>query len=233
MKRSKRFLAMLLGLFFSFSLAACSGQGIAATTRAATLDAQKTESENRRLHDELLKAQEKLVIKEAELNQLKDAQEVLRKDHNLEAFPERPEDYIYFPVYTSNEKGDVSVLFFTAIPSVTTLVEKLEILTRSISRSVFDDYIMEFTGILEIDGRKVAQVDLQDSGRFRWEKAFFPDKATGDNTQATLAASYLQGTYRMDWVDGVVVTHNGETIENPYLSKLAEPVYRNGPAPLE
>lgn len=233
MERPKRFLATALGLFLTLSLAACSATDTKATARAENLDSQKIESENKRLLEELRRTQEKLVIKEAEVNQLKDAQEVLRKDHNLEAFPERPENYIYFPVYASTKEGDQTVLFYTAISSGTTLAEKLEILTGSISRGVFDGFPMEFLGIEEVKGRKVARIDLTDAGSLQWERSFFKNFEMGQHTQVTLIATYLQGTYRMDWVDGVSITHNGSVIDHPNLPGLAEAIFRNEPRTLQ
>lgn len=233
MERTKRYLAVALSLLLPFSLAACSAQSGQASARAGDPDVQRIEVENKRLLDELRRTQEKLVIREAELNQLKDAQEVLRKDHNLEAFPERPENYIYFPVYAATREGDHAVLFFTAISSGTTLAEKLEKLTESVSRGVFDGFPMEFSGIEEVNGRKVAHIDLKDAGSLHWERSFFRDHGAGERTQATLIATYLQGTYRMDWVDGVRITHNGNAIDDPALPGLAGPVYRNEPRPLQ
>lgn len=233
MERPNRFLAVVLSLLLTLSLTACSAGNKVANAGAETLDSQKIELENKRLLEELRKTQEKLVLKEAALNQLKDQQEVQRKDHNLEAFPDRPEDYLYFPVYDSTEEGGQIVRFFTAISSGTTLAEKLDTLTGAVSQGAFDGFPMSFEGVDEVNGYKVARIDLKDSGGLRWEPRFFQELEPAQSTQITLIATYLQETYRMDWVDGVTITHNGIPLNHPNLPGLKESVYRNDSKPLQ
>ncbi len=217
--------AILLG--FLFAVTGCAAVSMAGNSgNAASQNVKRLESENRKLTEELRRLQEKLVLTNAEFNKLKDSREILRRDYNLEAFPERPEDYIYFPVYGPDSTGKQIPLYYTGIRSGTTLAEKLGLLTESISRQAFQGYEMKLIAIREVTGKKIANIDLTDKTGKIWSKQYFPNAETGARTQFTLISSYLQNTYNMDWIDGVYFTQNGKPIDDANLPHLSVINYR-------
>lgn len=169
---------------------------------------EKLRNENRSLTEELRKSGENLVKAEAELKKAGDIREESRVDHNLEAFPERDSSFVYFPLYKTGTGGTSEVSCYTAIPSNTTLDEKLKLLTSEISGELFEGYHIEFLGTENSGGILSASINLKDSEGKDWN-TFLSDSETYSDTMNKLNSTYLQKGYVMDWIDELKIKHNG------------------------
>ncbi|PKK40008.1 hypothetical protein ABB02_00801 [Clostridiaceae bacterium JG1575] len=223
----KGILCLLLVIFLS----ACASKGQTGGKTAGALgEGDRLKQENKRLVDLLRKTQEQLVITEAQLNRLKDSKEVNRKDYNLEAFPQRAETLLYFPIYDATQKGPKTRELYAAINSGTTLEEKLQKLTGAMAQGMFQNYALELVHLQTKEGKKIARINLQDNGDNRWAERFFRTSEDGAQTQKILISGLLQMDYTMDWIDGVEFTHNSQPITHEFVPQLHHMTLRSRPA---
>lgn len=167
--------------------------------------------------------------KDAEIFALTKEVESLRKDsevipdNSALAFKDRPAGMLYFPIYTMDEDLNLIVAGYAAIKPQAELSDKLDELTASISRLLFDGRMMEVTEIKTEDGKKVVYVDLMDASK--WNQLFQGSTNGGTHSNA-LVSSYLQKDFLNDWIDGVHFTLDGQPIEREHAPLLEKTQYR-------
>jgi hypothetical protein len=108
------------------------------------------------------------------------------------------------------------------------LEDKLKELSKVISEKKFDKLPIEVKSIDTVNGKKVATINLADSGTNKWVPKF-QGSTGGSVTSNTLIENFLQSNNksRGEWIDGVKFLYNNETIEYDHVSDLSTIKYRN------
>lgn len=146
-------------------------------------------------------------------------------DNSALAFKDRAAGLLYFPIYTQDPNTmEQYVGGYIGIKPQDSLENKLRELTKGLSTNYFQNLPMKFVSIQEIDGKKVARIDL--IGKKDWENKIFAGSTGGGINSQTLVNSYLQKKYTNSWIDGVVFTWDGEKILTDHAPLLEEPRYR-------
>ena len=108
------------------------------------------------------------------------------------------------------------------------LEDKLKELSKTVSEKKFDKLTIEVKSIDTVNGKKVATINLADSGTNKWVPKF-QGSTGGSVTANTLIENFLQSTNKSkgEWIDGVKFLYNNETIEYDHVSDLSTIKYRN------
>lgn len=160
---------------------------------------------------------------EAENKALKKDTEVA-PDNSAIAFKERLAGLLYFPVYELDADLNAAPAAYVAIKPQATVEEKLEQLTAGIAEILFADRAMALTAIEEVDGKRVARIDLKNADS--WYQVF--QGTTGGATASkALILSYLQADYTNAWIDGVAFTMDGAPLQMEHAPLLDEIQYRD------
>jgi len=108
------------------------------------------------------------------------------------------------------------------------LEDKLKELSKTVSEKKFDKLTIEVKSIDTVNGKKVATINLADSGTNKWVPKF-QGSTGGAVTSNTLIENFLQSNNksRGEWIDGVKFLYNNETIEYDHVSDLSTIKYRN------
>ena len=108
------------------------------------------------------------------------------------------------------------------------LEDKLKALSKEISEKKFDKLPIEVKSIDKVNGKKVATINLADSGTNKWVSKF-QGSTGGSVTSNTLIENFLQSNNKSkgEWIDGVKFLYNNETIEYDHVSDLSTIKYRN------
>lgn len=210
MKRIIRVLPIFLIL--SIALSSCS---------KSTNTTTSNDIKNQKLVEELRQAQENLVLKDAEINSLKEAPKNEKTNVNAQAFPKREESLVYFPIYKTDELSKIQeVNSYVAIDMSLTVEEKILYLTNKLEKILNHD--LEVKNINESNGKYDVIINLKDSEKFSWERDYFVDANHGKNRASDLLENYLQKEFQFDWLSSVKILVNGNNIKNEsakFLSK--------------
>ena len=108
------------------------------------------------------------------------------------------------------------------------LEDKLKELSKVVSEKKFDKLPIEVKSIDTVNGKKVATINLADSGTNKWVPKF-QGSTGGAVTSNTLIENFLQSNNksRGEWIDGVKFLYNNETIEYDHVSDLSTIQYRD------
>jgi hypothetical protein len=108
------------------------------------------------------------------------------------------------------------------------LEDKLKTLAKEVSEKKFDKLSIEVKSIDKVDGKKVATINLTDSGTKKWVQKF-QGSTGGAVTQNTLIENFLQSNNKSkgEWIDGVKFLYNNEKIEYEHVADLSTTKYRN------
>jgi len=108
------------------------------------------------------------------------------------------------------------------------LEDKLKELAKTVSEKKFDKLPIEVKSIDTVNGKKVATINLADSGTNKWVTKF-QGSTGGSVTANTLIENFLQSNNKSkgEWIDGVKFLYNNETIEYDHVSDLSTIKYRN------
>lgn len=179
---------------------------------------------NLNMTSQLRNVQEKLIKTEAELNKLKSGIKLDNNSINKQAFPQRSESLVYFPLYTTDvSRSNLYVQSYIAIEYSKTLNEKFQILCSSLS-NLFPEVKVELKEIKTEGGKKIAVVNLVDGTKL-WIDQFM-NKPFIDRTFDILTRNLLQREYALDWVDGVTFIYNGEKFTLPGTESYQAVTYR-------
>lgn len=135
---------------------------------------------------------------------------------------------IKFSIYkideNSLEPNEVSSI---SLDSSLSLNDKLNQLSNAVSKTNFDGLTLKVKSIDTINGKKVATINLVDSGDKTWVPKF-QGSTGGQVTANTLIENFLQSNNKsnVDWIDGVKFLYNNETIEYDHVSELSEVHYK-------
>ncbi|BCZ48275.1 hypothetical protein psyc5s11_43420 [Clostridium gelidum] len=108
------------------------------------------------------------------------------------------------------------------------LEDKLKELSKTVSEKKFDKLTIDVKSIDTVDGKKVATINLADSGANKWTQKF-QGSTGGAVTSNTLIENFLQTNNKSkgEWIDGVKFLYNNKAIEYEHVSDLSTIQYRN------
>lgn len=121
-----------------------------------------------------------------------------------------------------NESGTIEVNENASVE------DKLKSLAKELSEKKFDKLSIEVKSIDKVDGKKVATINLTDSGTKKWVQKF-QGSTGGAVTENTLIENFLQSNNKSkgEWIDGVKFLYNNEKIEYQHVEDLSTTKYRN------
>jgi hypothetical protein len=129
------------------------------------------------------------------------------------------EKYEYLPIYGfDSEAMNIEVNFYVKILKDEPLIDKLKILADKLSGFIFKLPI-EVLRIEERKGKKIAVINLREGEypseylQISWKGLYFQGSTGGYFTTITLRKTFLQDSYRDDWIDGVEFYYEGEPIK--------------------
>lgn len=119
----------------------------------------------------------------------------------------------FFPIYGLDygaQKEEIN--FYTQIPHGLELKDKIVLLASALSRFKFSNAPVEFMAIENLNGKKIARINLEEASddRGSWQNYYFQGSTGGQATTLTLSKSFLQPDYKGDWIDGVEFYYKGE-----------------------
>ena len=135
---------------------------------------------------------------------------------------------IKFSIYSIDENSlEPNEVSNISLDSKLRLNDKLTKLSDAVSKTNFDGLALEVKSIDTVNGKKVATINLADSGNKTWVQKF-QGSTGGQVTANTLIENYLQSNNKSngEWIDGVKFLYNNETIEYDHVSELSEIHYK-------
>ncbi len=96
-----------------------------------------------------------------------------------------------------------------------TLEEKLMLIATNLSQSQFEGLPIEVKGIEEIEGKKIAVINLRENeaANKTWMNYLNAGSAGSRITLVTFEESFLQRDLEGEWIDGIKIIREGEEIE--------------------
>ena len=135
---------------------------------------------------------------------------------------------IKFSIYAIDENSlEPNEVSSISLDSNLSLNDKLTKLSSAISKANFDGLKLEVKSIDNVDDKKVATINLADSGDKTWVPKF-QGSTGGQVTANTLIENFLQSNNKSngEWIDGVKFLYNNESIEYDHVSELSQIHYK-------
>lgn len=127
--------------------------------------------------------------------------------------------YVNDRIYTSFAKS------YEIVPKNLDIESKLNIIADCLSENFFGGKIIKIKEIKEIQGKKIAFINLIDKEEKRtWSSSF--QGSTGGLITTTQLTSFLQSEYEGQWIDGVKFLYEGKDIAFQHVPELNEIIYR-------
>lgn len=129
------------------------------------------------------------------------------------------------PIYTSYDDGmkvRTIVHEYIEVSKDSSIKEKLDNIASEVSKYSFSTLPIEVLRIDNIDGKKIAVINLRESSENEkienwnemkgntWVKGYFQGSSGGLSTYNTLINSFIQKEYDGPWVDGVKFLYNND-----------------------
>jgi len=139
-----------------------------------------------------------------------------------------------FIIYGSDSNAEYVIRhFYVLYDNNDSVLDQLSLIAENLSMYKFGGYPIEVLGIEEVDGKKIANIDIREPEGIEdgWSINFFMGSSGGIITAETLIESFLQReTDTENWVDGVHFSYEGVrdwiTDHDPSLCRYT--YYRNG-----
>lgn len=154
------------------------------------------------------------------------------------------EKYYVFPVHTANiDTYEKEISLYMTIPKDASIKDQLDVLAQKLSNYNFRKLPINVLRIEEVDNKKIAVVNLEETKKEdnlevyspTWNTGYFQGSAGGLITTVTLVDTFLQRDHEGDWIDGVRFLYNNkETKEFEYehVGLFNGPHYREINAPI-
>lgn len=155
--------------------------------------------------------------------------EETKTDNNNDDSSKNTDNTVKFSIYKVDENSlEPNEIQSISINENASLKDKLTQLAESVSDNNFDGLPIEIKSIDTVDGKKVATINLADSGSKTWVQKF-QGSTGGQVTANTLIENFLQTNNKSntEWIDGVKFLYNNEAIEYDHVSDLSNIQYRN------
>ena len=150
-------------------------------------------------------------------------------DSNNDDSTKNTANTVKFSIYKVDENSlEPNEIQSISINENASLKDKLTQLAESVSDNNFDGLPIEIKSIDTVDGKKIATINLTDSGNKTWVQKF-QGSTGGQVTANTLIENFLQTNNKSntEWIDGVKFLYNNEAIEYDHVSDLSNIQYRN------
>lgn len=150
-------------------------------------------------------------------------------NNNNDDSSKNTDNTVKFSIYKVDENSlEPNEIQSISINENASLKDKLTQLAESVSDNNFDGLPIEIKSIDTVDGKKVATINLADSGSKTWVQKF-QGSTGGQVTANTLIENFLQTNNKSntEWIDGVKFLYNNEAIEYDHVSDLSNIQYRN------
>jgi predicted nuclease with TOPRIM domain len=145
-----------------------------------------------------------------------------------------------YPIYSANINSYAKEIHFgTYISDNLSLKNKLDALAKALSVVQFNNLPIEVSEISEIDGKKIAVINLKESEEnqkirdvlkfkgYSWATGYFQGSTGGTMTSVSLIETFLQKDYEGQWIDGVKFLYNNLVIDTfQHIESLNKISYR-------
>ena len=188
-------------------------------------------------NSELEKSVEKLREESKDLNNK--LKELKAEDAFINEEMSKHKNSVY-PIYSANVNSYIKEIHFgTYISPNLSVKNKLDALAKTLSEVYFDNLPIEVPEITEINGKKIAIINLKESEenqkisqrvQFKgksWANNYFQGSTGGTMTSICLTETFLQKDYEGQWIDGVKFLYNNMKISDfQHVPSLGEVSYR-------
>ena len=118
------------------------------------------------------------------------------------------------------------------------LNEKLNTITSKLSQVYFKNLPIKVLKIEEINGKKIATIDLEESDANKkksdmadysepnWAAGFLQGSTGAGITSSSIINSFLQKNMKGEWIDGIKVLYNNKPCEFEHAPALNDTIYR-------
>lgn len=198
--------------------------------------ANSLKDENTALKEELIQVQATNANLE---NKVQDLSKQLEESKNSGETSASQNSTKAYPLYTANiDSYKKEIGGYININNDVELKEKLVTLTSTLSEKYFDNLPIEVLNIEDVDGKKIAVINLMESKdnqvikeveKFKgssWATLYFQGSTGGQVTSITLIETLLQREYEEQWIDGVKFLYNNETCDYEHVPELGKVNYR-------
>lgn len=205
-------------LVFSLLLTGCSSKKSNPQMDALQGQISQLQKENEKLLTQVQDLQKQIeVLKEKEEEHLQE--------------PETEESKITYPVYGADldtlEKEEIGM---TESEEGEDILTTLKHLAATLSESNFEGLPILVTDIKEIEGKKIAIIDLKEdpAKEASWMTGFFQGSTGGLMTTNSITETFLQRDLdkSIPWIDGIQVLYEGQVTETDHMPDLGKIIYR-------
>ena len=147
-----------------------------------------------------------------------------------------------YPIYSADVNTYAKEIHYgTYIPENLSVKNKLDALAKALSEVYFNKLSIEVSEITEIDGKKIAVINLKESeenekindqSQFKgisWARNYFQGSCGGTTTSICLIETFLQKDYEGQWIDGVKFLYDNSNVKITnfeHIPSLGEVSYR-------
>lgn len=198
----------------------------------------KGTSDSDALKESIVKLEERIAALEADNAELADENAALKaeievlKGETPDGPVETPvdEEEEELPVFGAEEDGNMVQVSSVVVKTDEPLINKMKMMASELSDKFFEGLEMEAEEIRTIDGKEILVVDLKEGsgavGEKSWVYDYFQGSTGGLVTETALTETFLQREYGGRWVDGVLFTLDGESIELDHVPNLKDVILR-------
>lgn len=230
MKKGLAALSCLM-LILSFGLGGCTS-----SLKSENHDLQKQVSDLKGKNAALEKSiKEKQEENDTLSNKIKDVEsKTTSQSGGLEEY----KDNIYAIYASDNNTYEKELMGFAYVAKASSEEEKLQTIAKALSGMVYEGLPIEVEKVEEVDGKKIAVIDLLESkenqgitdvskmkGR-TWATGYLQGSTGGNMTSTSLIETFLQKEYEGQWIDGVRFLYNHKPCNFEHAPDLSEVSYR-------
>lgn len=183
-------------------------------------------------------------LKDENIKLTKEVSSMKEKNSELEKSLEELKEEIKnknstYPIYSADINTYAKEVHFgTYIADNLPLKDKLNALAKTLSEVYFSNLPIEVLEITEVDGKKVAVINLRESEENQkvmdnlefkgqsWSRNYFQGSTGGAITSVGLIETFLQKDYKGQWVDGAKFLYNNKIIDFDHVPDLSKVSYR-------
>ncbi len=129
-------------------------------------------------------------------------------------------------IYTLDDNTMESIIVDEIVIN-SNLMTTMQSVANSLSSNIFWDLDIEVLEIVEVDGKEIAYIDLQENetSQFTWNQ-LFQGSTGGEITSQSLELTFLQRDYEGEWVEGIFITHEREALDYDHVPRLNDIIFR-------
>ncbi|GEM_PF-465628 len=195
--------------------------------------------ENIALSKEVSTIKEENVNLEKTVKDLNDKLSKQEPKNNIAKEPSIKDKSNLYPIYTADTdtyKKQIDAYIY--IPKELELKQKLDTLAKALSEAYFDNLPIQVVNIKDVDNKKVAVINLDESSENQgisdfsklkgstWATKYFQGSTGGTITSTQLIETMLQRDYSGQWIDGVKFLYKNKDCNFQHVPDLCNINYR-------